>query len=167
MKLQNKIAVVTGGNSGIGFATAQEFRAQGAQVIIIGRNSEAVAKAAREIGGDTLGVTADVSRVAEIDLDPERDLLARLEHGVAIERHPGQARVVELERLGHAVDLESGFAAEPDRLQQLPAVDETRPNSLPQCCLAPAVRRPRSNAETTAEPPGRRATPFPGAGPAR
>jgi len=67
MKLQNKIAVVTGGNSGIGFATAQEFRAQGARVIIIGRNSEGVAKAAREIGGDTLGVTADVSRVAEID----------------------------------------------------------------------------------------------------
>jgi len=67
MKLQNKIAVVTGGNSGIGFATAQEFRAQGARVIIIGRNPAAVAKAAREIGGDTLGVTADVSRVAEID----------------------------------------------------------------------------------------------------
>lgn len=67
MKLQNKIAVVTGGNSGIGFATAQEFKAQGARVVIIGRNAEAVKKAAQEIGGDTLGVTADVSRVADID----------------------------------------------------------------------------------------------------
>jgi NAD(P)-dependent dehydrogenase (short-subunit alcohol dehydrogenase family) len=66
MKLQNKIAVITGGNSGIGFATAQEFKAQGARVIIIGRNPEAVAKAAKEIGGDTLGLTADVSRVADI-----------------------------------------------------------------------------------------------------
>ncbi len=67
MKLQNKIAVITGGNSGIGFATAQEFKAEGARVVIIGRNTEAVNKAAKEIGGDTLGVTADVSRVAEID----------------------------------------------------------------------------------------------------
>lgn len=67
MKLNNKIAVVTGGNSGIGFATAQEFKAQGARVIIIGRNAEAVEKAAKEIGGDTLGVTADVSRVADLD----------------------------------------------------------------------------------------------------
>ncbi len=67
MKLQNKIAVVTGGNSGIGLATAQEFKAQGARVIIIGRNSQAVAKAAEDIGGDTLGVVADVSRVADLD----------------------------------------------------------------------------------------------------
>lgn len=67
MKLQNKIAVITGGNSGIGFATAQEFKAQGARVIIIGRNADAVAAAAKEIGGNTLGVTADVSRVADID----------------------------------------------------------------------------------------------------
>ena len=67
MKLQNKIAVVTGGNSGIGFATAQAFKAQGARVVIIGRNPEAVKKAAQDIGGDTLGVTADVSRVADID----------------------------------------------------------------------------------------------------
>jgi NAD(P)-dependent dehydrogenase (short-subunit alcohol dehydrogenase family) len=48
-------------------ATAQEFKVQGARVIIIGRNAEAVAKAAKEIGGDTLGVTADVSRVADLD----------------------------------------------------------------------------------------------------
>jgi NAD(P)-dependent dehydrogenase (short-subunit alcohol dehydrogenase family) len=40
---------------------------QGARVIIIGRNAEAVAKAAKEIGGDTLGVTAGVSRVADLD----------------------------------------------------------------------------------------------------
>lgn len=67
MKLQDKIAVVTGGNSGIGLATAHEFKAQGARVIIIGRKAEAVAQAAQEIGGDTLAVTADVSRVADID----------------------------------------------------------------------------------------------------
>jgi NAD(P)-dependent dehydrogenase (short-subunit alcohol dehydrogenase family) len=67
MKLKNKVAVITGGNSGIGLATAHEFKAQGARVIIIGRNSEAVARAAQEIGDETLGLTADVARVAELD----------------------------------------------------------------------------------------------------
>lgn len=67
MKLQNKIAVITGGNSGIGLATAKELRQLGARVIIIGRNADAVSMAAEEIGGNTLGVTADVGRVAEID----------------------------------------------------------------------------------------------------
>ncbi|MBA3962645.1 MAG: glucose 1-dehydrogenase [Chthoniobacterales bacterium] len=67
MKLNNKIAVVTGGNSGIGLATAHEFKAQGARVVIIGRKADAVEKAAKEIGDDTLGVTADVSRVADLD----------------------------------------------------------------------------------------------------
>jgi NAD(P)-dependent dehydrogenase (short-subunit alcohol dehydrogenase family) len=67
MKLQNKIAVITGGNSGIGLATAHEFKAQGARVIIIGRKPDAVAAAAKEIGGDTLGLVADVSKVAELD----------------------------------------------------------------------------------------------------
>jgi len=67
MKLQGKIAVITGGNSGIGFATAKELSQHGARVIIIGRNAEAVANAAREIGGDTLGLVADVARVADIE----------------------------------------------------------------------------------------------------
>ena len=67
MKLQNKVAVITGGNSGIGLATAHELKQQGARVIIIGRKPEAVASAAREIGGDTLGLVADVSRIADIE----------------------------------------------------------------------------------------------------
>jgi NAD(P)-dependent dehydrogenase (short-subunit alcohol dehydrogenase family) len=67
MKLNNKIAVVTGGNSGIGLATAQEFKAQGARVILIGRNPSAVAEAAALVGGDTIGLVADVSRVADLD----------------------------------------------------------------------------------------------------
>ncbi len=67
MKLQNKIAVITGGNSGIGLATAHEFKAQGAHVIIIGRKPDAIAAAAQDVGGDTLGLVADVAKVAELD----------------------------------------------------------------------------------------------------
>ena len=67
MKLQNKIAVITGGNSGIGLATAHELKQQGARVIIIGRKPDAVAAAAKEVGGDALGLVADVSRVADIE----------------------------------------------------------------------------------------------------
>ena len=67
MKLDNKIAVITGGNSGIGFATAKEFTQHGARVVIIGRNAEAVAAAAKEIGGDTLGLVADVANVGDLE----------------------------------------------------------------------------------------------------
>ncbi len=66
MKLESKIAVVTGGNSGIGLAAAKELKKNGARVVIIGRNAAAVSKTATELGGDTLGVTADVSRVADL-----------------------------------------------------------------------------------------------------
>ncbi len=55
--LKNKIAVITGGNSGIGYATAKELKAQGATVIITGRRPDAVAKAADELG--VTGFVAD------------------------------------------------------------------------------------------------------------
>jgi NAD(P)-dependent dehydrogenase (short-subunit alcohol dehydrogenase family) len=65
MKLSGKVAVVTGGNSGIGFATAKEFRSQGAKVAISGRTK--VAEAAKELGDDVLGITADVKNFADLD----------------------------------------------------------------------------------------------------
>jgi NAD(P)-dependent dehydrogenase (short-subunit alcohol dehydrogenase family) len=63
--LNGKIAVVTGGNSGIGFATAREFKAQGAEVIITGRNAEKVSRAAEELG--VTGIVADQSDLGAID----------------------------------------------------------------------------------------------------
>ena len=65
MYLKNKIAVVTGGNSGIGLAAAKELIAQDATVIITGRRKEAVEKAAAEIGA--IPFVADQSNVAEIE----------------------------------------------------------------------------------------------------
>lgn len=64
-KLQGKIAVVTGGNSGIGYAAAAEFIANGAKVIITGRNAEKVARAAAELGAT--GFVADQSNLSDLD----------------------------------------------------------------------------------------------------
>ncbi len=64
-KLEGKVAVVTGGNSGIGYASAQKLKQEGARVIITGRNAEKVSAAAAEL--DVKGLVADVSSVSAID----------------------------------------------------------------------------------------------------
>lgn len=63
--LKNKIAIITGGNSGIGYATAKELKAKGATVIITGRRPEAVAKAADELG--VTGFVSDQSNVEQTE----------------------------------------------------------------------------------------------------
>jgi len=66
-RLDRKIALVTGGNSGMGYATAELFIEEGATVVITGRRKEAVEEAAKKLGSNTLGLTADVSNVGEIE----------------------------------------------------------------------------------------------------
>jgi NAD(P)-dependent dehydrogenase (short-subunit alcohol dehydrogenase family) len=66
-RLEGKVAVITGGNSGIGLATAKEFKEQGARVIITGRDQKTLDEAKREIGGDVLAVRSDTSSLTEID----------------------------------------------------------------------------------------------------
>lgn len=61
--LENKVAVITGGNSGIGLATAREFISQGAKVIITGRKQRAIDEAVEELGNNTIGILADTSSV--------------------------------------------------------------------------------------------------------
>jgi NAD(P)-dependent dehydrogenase (short-subunit alcohol dehydrogenase family) len=66
-KLEGKVAVITGGNSGIGLATAKEFADQGAQVVISGRDRRTLNEAAKEVGNGVFAVRADVAKLAEID----------------------------------------------------------------------------------------------------
>lgn len=67
MKLENRVAVITGGNSGIGFATAKEFRANGAKVAIFGRDRQTLDAAAARLGDNVLAVRGDVRNLADID----------------------------------------------------------------------------------------------------
>lgn len=66
-KLSGKVAVITGGNSGIGRSTARIFRENGASVVIIGRNERSLQEVRDELGGNTLSLKADVSRAEEIE----------------------------------------------------------------------------------------------------
>jgi len=64
VRLANKTALITGGNSGLGLATAKRFVAEGANVAITGRNAERLAEAARELGSQALALVADVTDIA-------------------------------------------------------------------------------------------------------
>ncbi len=66
-KLEGKIALVTGGNSGIGLATAKQFVKEGAYVFITGRREPELAAAVQAIGRDVTGVQGDVSNLGDLD----------------------------------------------------------------------------------------------------
>jgi NAD(P)-dependent dehydrogenase (short-subunit alcohol dehydrogenase family) len=66
-KLEGKIALITGGNSGIGLATAKEFVNEGAYVFITGRRDPELAAAVREIGKNVTGVQGDTSNLGDLD----------------------------------------------------------------------------------------------------
>src|SRR5256884_7077684 len=66
-KLDGKVALVTGGNSGIGLATAKLFVNEGAYVFITGRRDPELAAAVKEIGRNVTGIRGDVSNLGELD----------------------------------------------------------------------------------------------------
>ena len=67
-RLKDKVAVITGGNSGMGLATAQRFVAEGAYVFITGRRQSELDAAVKQIGENNIsGVQGDVSNMADLD----------------------------------------------------------------------------------------------------
>lgn len=70
--LEGKVAVVTGGNSGIGLATAREFHANGAKVVISGRDRETLEEVSRQLGHNVLAFPSDVTKLSEIEQLMER-----------------------------------------------------------------------------------------------
>jgi len=66
-KLEGKIALITGGNGGIGLATAKQFVNEDAYVFITGRREQELAAAVKEIGRNVTGVQGDVSNLVDLD----------------------------------------------------------------------------------------------------
>ena len=66
-KLENKVAVITGGSAGIGLGAAKRFVEEGAKVFITGRRQSELDKAVAEIGGDVTAIRADAASLADID----------------------------------------------------------------------------------------------------
>jgi NAD(P)-dependent dehydrogenase (short-subunit alcohol dehydrogenase family) len=66
-RLEGKVAVVTGGNSGIGLATAKRFQEEGAKVAISGRSRKTLDEAVKTIGNGVLAVQSDVAKLTDVD----------------------------------------------------------------------------------------------------
>ncbi len=100
-RFEGKVAVVTGGNSGIGLGAAKAYAAEGAKVVITGRDQKTLDAAAKDIGPGTLAIRADVSKLAEID-----GAIAQIKktHGVidALFVNAGVGKFVPLEQVTEA-----------------------------------------------------------------
>ncbi|ANM31856.1 hypothetical protein ABI59_23295 [Acidobacteria bacterium Mor1] len=66
-RLEGKVALVTGGNSGIGLASARRLLREGAKVVIVGRRQEGLDEALQQLDGDVLAIRADVSKQDELE----------------------------------------------------------------------------------------------------
>jgi len=99
-RLQGKIALITGGNSGIGLATARRFVAEGAFVYITGRRQGQLDKAVASIGGNVTAIRGDVSNLA--DLDHIYSVIAAGRRGLDIVF--ANAGLGALEALGHITE---------------------------------------------------------------
>jgi NAD(P)-dependent dehydrogenase (short-subunit alcohol dehydrogenase family) len=96
MKLENKVAFITGGSSGIGLETAKLFCSEGAKVVLVSSNGERLEAAAKEVGGEALGIQADVRKVADIERAVEQTR-KRFGHIDVVFANAGASKVAPLE----------------------------------------------------------------------
>jgi NAD(P)-dependent dehydrogenase (short-subunit alcohol dehydrogenase family) len=100
-RFRGKVAVVTGGNSGIGLGVAKAYAQEGAQVAITGRNEKTLKIAAKEIGDGTLTVQSDVRKVDEIE-SAMREIKERFGRIDALFVNAGVGKFVPLEEVTEA-----------------------------------------------------------------
>jgi NAD(P)-dependent dehydrogenase (short-subunit alcohol dehydrogenase family) len=67
MRLKDKVTVVTGGNSGIGFGIAEAFKREGAKGVITGRNQENLDSSVAQLGTNFIGIAGDVTKLEDLD----------------------------------------------------------------------------------------------------
>src|SRR5258707_1514528 len=99
-KLEGKIALITGGNGGIGLATAKRFVNEGAYVFVTGRRDAELAAAAKEIGRNVTGVPGDVSNLADLDrlfaqIKREKGKLDIVFANAGVARFPALGKITE------------------------------------------------------------------------
>jgi len=101
-RFQGKVAVVTGGNSGIGLGVARAFAGEGAQVAITGRNAKTLEAAAKEIGPGTLAIRSDSGKVTEIEsaIKQIKERFGRID---ALFVNAGVAQLVPFEQVTEAL----------------------------------------------------------------
>lgn len=105
-KLKGKIAVITGSSKGIGFATAKEFIAQGAKVVITGRNLETLDEAVEKLGSNAVGILADAAKISDTKnlVEQVKSLYGKVDvlfvnAGIALQEPIGQITEETFDRL--------------------------------------------------------------------
>ncbi len=101
-KLVNKVALITGGSSGIGLATAKVFAEEGAEVIITGRNQESLDKAIGELDHQVIGIISDTAQLADIE-KLAAELQSQGKHIDVLFLNAGVAKLAPIEQTDEAL----------------------------------------------------------------